>query len=179
MLVLNGQRPWAVPGVVVALLVVSSPWWYPNLAEERARARNSTYAQMYGSQGEAWNRLAELIAGKPATIAYSGNALIFPLFGSQLANRIVYLPIHANDKPGPIQLNGKETIYLQLARQRRAEHDEQHWLEQLRENNVNYLLLVNDPKFAGVEAERNFAAHNPQLLQLIFEQERVWIYAVR
>jgi len=179
LLALLGRQPWAVPSVAVVLLAISSPWWYPNIARERGQTRAPAYARIYGPQGEAWNRLAELTARKPATIAYSGNALVFPLFGPRLANRVVYLPIHAHDKPGPVQLSGNESIYMQLARQRRGEQDEQYWLQQLREYNVNYVFLVNDPKCDGVETERSFAANNPQLLELVFEQETVWIYAVR
>jgi hypothetical protein len=175
----NWRLPWVVPAAVVAGLVVGAPWWYPELSQQRERNRASTYAQYYGSQGEAWNRLAELTVGKPATIAYSGNALIYPLFGSKLANRVVYLPIHPQDQPEPVTLTGTDSIYLQLSRQRRAEGEEKFWLEQLREQGVDYLLLVSDPKLDGVETERRFAAHNPQLLKLKFEQKGVWIYKVQ
>lgn len=176
---LAGRKPWAIPAVVVVLFAIGSPWWYPQLKAQRVLASQSAYARMYGPQGEAWSRLIGLTADRPATIAYSGNALIFPLFGPQLANRVVYLPIHPHDQPAPIQLGRKESIYLQLARQRRTERDEKYWLEQLQKQRVDYLLLVNDPKFGGVEAERTFASHNPDLLHLVYEQDGVWIYAVR
>ena len=68
---------------------------------------------------------------------------------------------------------------MQLSRQRRTQADEKYWLEQLREQEVDYLLLVHDPKFDGVQAEREFAAHNPRLFRLIFEQKDVWTYAVQ
>jgi hypothetical protein len=176
---LAGRKPWAIPAVVVVLFAAGSPWWYPQLKAQRVQASQSAYARMYGPQGKAWSRLIELTADQPATIAYSGNALNFPLFGPQLANRVVYLPIHPRDQPAPIQLGEKESIYLQLARQRRTERDEKFWLEQLRKQQVNYLLLVSDPKFGGVEAERTFASHNPGLLHLVYEQDGVWIYAVK
>lgn len=175
----NWRRPWVVPTAVAVALIVSSPWWYPNLSQKRARGRSSAYAQMYGPQGEAWNHLAELTAEKPATIAYSGNALIYPLFGATHANRVVYLPIHPRDQPSPQTLTKGDTIYLQLSRQRRAQADEKYWLEQLRGQEVDYLLLVRDPKFDGIDIERTFAAHNPRRLRLIFEQKDVWIYAVQ
>jgi hypothetical protein len=175
----NWRLPWVAPAIFAVGLLISAPWWYPELSQQRERNRASTYAQYYGPQGEAWNRLAELTAKKPATIAYSGNALTYPLFGSRLTNRVVYLPIHPQDQPGPVTLTKGNSIYLQLSRQRRAEAEEKFWLEQLREQRVDYVLLVSDPKFDGVEAERRFAAHNPQLLKLKFEQKGVWIYEVQ
>ena len=177
----NWRLPWAAPAAVVVAFVVSSPWWYPDLSQQRAKSRGSAYSQTenYGSLGEAWNRLAELTAAKPATIAYSGNALIYPLLGSGHTNRVVYLRVHRRDQPSPLTLTQGDTIYLQLARQRRAQADEKYWLEQLREQEVDYLLLVHDPKFDGVQAEREFAAHNPRLFRLIFEQKDVWTYAVQ
>jgi hypothetical protein len=175
----NWRLPWVVPAAVTAGLLISAPWWYRELSRQRERNRASTYSQYYGPQGEAWNRLDELTKGKPATIAYSGNALTYPLFGSRLTNRVVYLPIHPQDQPGPVTLTKGNSIYLQLSRQRRREADEKYWLEQLREQEVEYLLLVSDPQFDGVEIERRFAAHNPQLLKLKFEQKGVWIYEVQ
>ncbi|MBC7854093.1 MAG: hypothetical protein IAF94_11710 [Pirellulaceae bacterium] len=177
----NWRLPWAAPAAVVAAFVISSPWWYLDLSQQRAKGRGSAYSQTenYGSLGEAWNRLAELTATKPATIAYSGNALIYPLLGSRHTNRVVYLPIHPQDQPSPLTFTKGETIYRQLARQRRAQADEKYWLEQLREQEVDYLLLVQDPKFDGALVERTFAAHNPRLLRLIFEHKDVWIYALQ
>jgi hypothetical protein len=173
------ERPGMLPAVVAIVLAASSPWWYPDLARERARGRSSAYSQMYGPQGAAWNRIKELTAEKPATIAYSGSPLIYPLFGDRHANRVVYLPIHPQDQPSPVTLTNSPTIYQQLARQRRAQADEQYWLEQLKARQVDYLLLVHDPKLEGVASERTFATHNPGLLKLIFAQSGVWIYAVQ
>jgi len=175
----NGKRPWLIPAAAIFVLIVSSPWWYPDLARLRTHGRSSAYAQMYGPQGDAWNRLADLTTDKPATIAYSGNALIYPLFGSRQANRVVYLSVRPQDQPTPVALTKADTIYGQLARARRAEGDERYWRQQLQDKKVDYLLLVNDPKFDGVQLERTFAAHHPQLLQLIWEQDGVWIYAVQ
>ena len=175
----NWEWPWVMPGAAMGLLIASSPWWYSDLSRQRAQGRGSAYAQMYGPQGEAWNRLEELTTEKPATIAYSGNALIFPLFGSRLANQVVYVPLHPQDQPSPLTLTKNETIYLQLAKARRSAADEKYWLEQLQEQKVDYLLLVQDPKFDGVDFERTFAAHNPEKLRLIFERPDVWIYSVQ
>jgi hypothetical protein len=175
----NEEHTWLIPAATIAVLIFSSPWWYPDLAKQRRQGRDSAYAQMYGSQGEAWNRLADLTANKPATIAYSGNALIYPLFGSKQANRVVYLPVGTQDQPTAVALTKADTIYAQLARARRAEGDEKYWLQRLQDTKVDYLLLVNDPKFDGVELERTFTAHHPQLLNLIWEQDGVWIYAVQ
>ncbi len=174
----NWRLPWAVPAAAAVALVVSSPWWYSELSRQREQGRGSAYVQMYGPLGKAWNILTELTAEKPATIAYSGNALVYPLFGSQLANRVVYIPVHPRDQPQPVTLTGAETIYRQLALQRRGETDEEFWLEQLRAEKVDYLLLASDPKFDSALIEQTFATRYPQLLRLVFEQERVRIYAV-
>ena len=173
------QMPWVAPAAIAAIMTVSSPWWFPATVRERAAARAEVYPHFYKGQGAAWNLLAELTAGKPATVAYSGNAITYPLFGPDLANQVVYLPIHPQDQPNRIELVGGPSIYLQLARERRAQVDEEFWLQQLREKEVDYLFLVDDPALGGVQAERSIAAQHPKLLQLIFEQDNVWIYAVK
>lgn len=175
----NWERPWVIPLVAAAAIIIGSPWWYPDLLREREQSRDSTYAQMYGPLGGAWNQLAELTAKEPATIAYSGTPLIYPLFGSKLANRVVYLPTHPQDQPNPVVLSKETTIYWQLAQARRAAADENYWLSQLQAKDVEFLLLVEDPKFEGVEFEKSIAARHPELLSLIFAQPGVWIYAVQ
>ncbi|MCE9526030.1 MAG: glycosyltransferase family 39 protein [Planctomycetales bacterium] len=43
-----GERPWVIPAATMGVLIISSPWWYTDLARQRAKGRGSAYAQMYG-----------------------------------------------------------------------------------------------------------------------------------
>jgi hypothetical protein len=171
--------PWAVPVAAAAVLAVSSPWWYPDLARERAINRDSNYPQRYGTEGAAWTGFDEYTADKPATIAYAGTSHIYPLFGPKLANRVVYVPIHPEDHPGPVTLTSHRTIYQELAHERRKKSDEGYWLEQLQAGQVDYLLIVRSDKFDDPLIERTFAAKHPELFRQIYHEQDVWVYAVR
>lgn len=175
------KKRWLALAVALAIAIASSPWWHPPLARKRAEARATAYPKpdFYGPQGEAWNHLAELTAGKGATVAYAGNALTYPLFGPRQTNRVVYLPLHPQDRPTPIELTSAPSIYLQLARHRREQVDEEYWLGQLREQNVNFLILVDDPTLGGVQPEQSIAARHPELLPVVFKKEIVTIHAVK
>lgn len=171
--------PWAIPAAASAVIAVSSPWWHPGLARERAVNRNSNYAQRYGFEGAAWTGFDQYTAERPATIAYTGTSHLFPLFGPQLANRVVYLPIHPHDQAGPVTLTDDGEIYRQLARSRRKEADEGYWLEQLKAKEVDYLLVKKDVKFDDPLIEREFAANHPELLRLIYEEKNIWVYEIQ
>lgn len=173
-----GRAIPALPCVVLFVAILSSHWWYAGYLAEREGARRHFYGVVYGPSGEAWNAIEDLTAQQPATIAYSGTALIYPLYGNSLANRVVYLPIHPDDQPHSIELNEAELIYLQLARDRRRQVDEAFWLAQLKEEGIDYLFLVEDPELAGVQAELTIAAQHPQLLVPIFRSEGVHIFKV-
>ncbi len=172
------HRMWVMGAAVLALAAISSLWWYADYARQRAAVRAEYYPEAYAAQGEAWNRIAQITTDRPAVIAYSGTAVVFPLFGTQLKNHLVYLPLHEEDEPRPIELTGGESIYLQLARQRRAKVDQAYWLNQLRENQVDLLYLVDDPAFGGVQAELSIAAAKGQVLQPIFQRDNVYLYQV-
>ena len=174
----RGRLLWLIPVVIIASAAISGPSWYADYAKQRLAVRAQYYSQAYNVQGDAWNEIDKLTAKRSATVAYSGNAMIFPLFGVNLANRVVYLPLSDEDRPQQIELSGNESIYLQLARQRRATVDEAFWIKQLREQQVDFLYLVDEPAFGGVQAELSMAAANPQLLQPIFQQENVSVYKV-
>ena len=174
-----GRRPWVVPAAAAAVLVVTSSWWFPWLAQQRMANRSSNYAARYGGLGAAWTGLDEHTEGKPATIAYTGTSLIYPLFGPKLANRVVYVPIHPHDQPGSIALAKEPDIYRQLAEARRKEADESFWLEQFKQEQVDFLIVVRDRKLDDLLIERTFAAHHPELLRLIYPGQDVWVYVVQ
>jgi hypothetical protein len=181
----NYPQLWAHRGrmrlagvVLFGLAAVRAFWCHADYVKQREAVRAEFYSHAYAVQGDAWNRIAEETANRPATIAYSGSAVVFPLFGAKLQNRLVYLRLDPDDQPQPIELTGSASIYLQLARQRRSKVDEAYWLNQLRENRVDWLYLVDDPALGGVQAELSLAAAHPRMLQPIFQEGNLFLYRV-
>ena len=168
-----------VAGLALVLAAATAWWWYPAYRARRHPVREHLYARYYGPQGEAWNAVERLSrAGRPLTVAYAGTPLTFPLFGSRLANRVVYVPISGEDKPTPVSLKRGDSIYLRLARQRRASADDQFWLDGLRRERVDLICLVNDPNRGGAEPELGMIIRHPDMFEPVFSQEGVHLFRV-
>ncbi|MCA9129071.1 MAG: hypothetical protein KDB22_18415, partial [Planctomycetales bacterium] len=169
---------WMIPASVLLGAAFSAAQWYPVFEQKRREARGEWYPREYSELGRAWNLVDRLTDSKPATIAYSGDALIYPLFGKQLANRLYYIKLHLGDRPQPTQLIADESIYLQLSRQRRKNVDQEYWLEQLRERKVDYLFLRDQASLGGVGPELSIIESSPELFEPIFQQGEVYLFRV-
>ncbi len=168
-----------VAGLALVLAAATGWWWYPAYRARRQPVRQRVYARYYGPQGEAWNVVERLSrAGRPLTVAYAGTPLTFPLFGSRLENRVVYVPVSGDDRPTPVSLRRGDSIYLRLARQRRASTDEKFWLDGLRRRRVDLICLVNDPTRGGAEPELGMIIRHPDMFEPVFSQEGVHLFRV-
>lgn len=140
--------------------------------------RNARYASSYPGLAGAWNLIQEQTAENPGVIAYSGSAVIFPLFGNELQNSVRYIPISENDFPQQIHLSRGDDLYEKLATTRRNSFDRDYWIGQLKKQRVTHLILVNDPQRGGVAAEHQMIQTAPKHFRLLYEQKDVRVYRV-
>jgi hypothetical protein len=165
----------------VAILVAAlGPLWYPAYLAERDQFRPFAYDLVYGPQGRAWNIVEQLTkdhGGK--TIAYAGTAMVLPLFGSRLQNRVCYVPLSRGEKPRPIENPTQDTLGALLARARRNAVDEVYWLEELQRRGVDYLYLSSVEDRGGIEPELKIIADHRDRFVLRFQEGGVYLFAVR
>lgn len=183
------QRAPQLAAALLALGALSSPAWYPPDPEVGDVVRAAAYRRYYDPHGEAWVGIERIAAQNPdeqLTVAYAGSPMTFPLFGPRLANRVVYVPIHPEDRPTAIELQPRPADVLQgywmhqsFARARRAQLDDQHWLAGLTREGVDLLFLASDDFRGGTEQERAMIARHPERFQLLFRRDGVWLYALR
>ena len=140
--------------------------------------RNARYASTYPGLAGAWNLIQEQTAENPSVIAYSGSAVIFPLFGNELQNSVHYIPISENDFPQQIHLSRGDDLYEKLATTRRNSFDRDYWIGQLKKQRVTHLILVNDLQRGGVAAEHQMIQTAPKHFRLLYEQKDVRVYRV-
>jgi hypothetical protein len=168
-----------VTAVASALLV-----WVGSSAAREARqaARAAAYEQHYGSEGRAW----AAVDREPArVVAYAGVSMIFPLFGPRLERRVVYVPISPEDRPRRASMEPDPTrepspvIFLRMAQARRRAIDETFWLEGLRRERVELLLLSDKREFGGTAPERSVVARRPDRFERVFEEGGFTLYRVR
>ena len=168
-----------------ALLAFLGPTWYPSYREQRTELRADRYTTFYPKHGWAWVGIDELSAEQPLTVAYAGTPMIFPLFGPRLQNRVVYVPVSAEDKPQPVDFSDKPAdlppylwAHQGVAVARRRVVDDAFWLEGLREREVDVLYLAADPFRGGIEAELGMIARNPTRFELLHAEGETHVFRV-
>jgi hypothetical protein len=77
-----------------------------------------------------------------------------------------------------VSLQRGDSIYLRLARQRRASTDDQFWLDGLRRQRVDLICLVDDPTRGGAEPELGMIIRHPHMFEPVFSQEGVHLFRV-
>ena len=91
--------------------------------------------------GRGWKALNEL-TGKGARVAYTGRQEYYPLYGSKLKNRVMY-----------ISVNEKEiTPYNKPDGKYREVKDFSAWRNNLKRHNIEYLFIAQ-PVFNNRESE--------------------------
>jgi hypothetical protein len=143
----------------------------------RCRLRGAYFAALYGPQGAAWELVDSLTVVRGVTVAYTGTALTYPLFGCELQNRVVYVPVGRGDRPVPVQLRPGDQLSRRLDEARRGSPDRSYWLEGLRRKGVELLLIVEQAEEATPELE--FVARSPGAFRRLLSRDHVSLFRVR
>jgi len=131
--------------------------WNAYLSDYRD-GRMAVWQSIYPSPGEMWNFAADHIP-PDATIAYSNQFMIYPLYGFDERRRIVYAPVRrgATVSTLPIPHDANETDLNELAaRAANFDPDFSAWRENLSATGAQYLVIgnqTNAPEFAWASAD--------------------------
>ena len=172
---------WAAATGVLAAAVAWAAAGYDGYRAARRQAREQAYEMFYGPEGQAWALTDRLGAEAPdgLTVAYAGTPVIYPLYGSDLANRVVYVPVSPADVPTRIDLKAGQSVYRRLAEARRARFDEAWWLAGLRRRGVDLLYVVDRADIGGAGPELAAAARHAEIFERIFAAGEVAVFRLR
>lgn len=141
------------------------------------------YERTNGDEGQAWTWLHEATREAPATIAYTGTGLAFPLFGERLANRVIYVPV----REGPERLvhEYRERFAKPVGNplERAAEvvrsaPDRVAWMDRIEGYGVKYLLVVGTEQGGEPLLERTWADSAPERFHVELRVGGTTIYRV-
>ncbi|MGH2571077.1 MAG: glycosyltransferase family 39 protein [bacterium] len=192
-------RPGAVPSrtisrhgvAIVAAVVVVGAALGATVQEayeaRRLAAWKRYWSNRYESEGrrhrvdlagiaDAWQRLDELAAGEPVTVAYTGNNLPYPLAGRGLRRRVRFVPLN-DQRAAAFVCWGTEPASLVDGGTASA------WIANLEALGVEWFcafrrLAADDPETA-FPPETEWAEARPERFEKVHENDWARIYRVR
>jgi len=169
---------WAAVAVATAVAIAWAAAGYDGYRAARREMRGLGYERFYGPEGRAWNAIDRLggDAAGGLTVAYAGTPVIYPLYGADLANRVVYVPVSPADAPTRIDLECGQSLYRRLAEARRAGFDEVYWLAGLRRRDVDLLYLVDRADTGGAAPELAAAARHEEIFERLLAEGEVTVF---
>jgi len=120
---------------------------------------------------QAWRHVAEMTRDAPATVAYVGNNLPYPLTGYDLGNRVLFVPRSRDEA-----FTGFDRRHLGPE----GEASMDAWLEHVRALGVEYLVVFRhhreDDPTESLPLEAEWSDENPQMFEMIYENDFARIY---
>lgn len=173
-------RRIAAPALACAAVAaaLTLPLWLPSYQQAREKERFACYEKYYGSFGRVWARVQQLTARGGTTVAYAGTPLILPLFGSQLQNQVVYVPLSPEDRPTAVVLHRGDNVIARLAEARRKTADDDYWLAGLARQGVRLLVLDTKNPAGTALQEQAIIDRHPGRFHLLMENDGVLLLEV-
>jgi len=129
----------------------------------------------YKQQGSLWEFI-EKNSGKGKNIAYVGEFLTYPLYGSRFQNNVFYQSINSVDTPGVYKYSGKINFPEENpSKIYRKKPSLQLWLKGLKEKKINLILIKKDKNYI----ERDWIKENPSLFKLIYSNKFADVYSFK
>jgi hypothetical protein len=180
---LDKSRSTALGCCAAGLLAMGAYVYFDALVIEYARATDAAWSdpRQYGNLGEAWTFLRRISASP--SIAYANTHFVYPLFGFEGTNRVIYVPTrpgveHLNNLPHlPHSVPG-ESLNRAVAEQTVAEADARVWLDNLSRIRPDYLFIAKRGVLPN-PPELRFANGTAELFQPVFENDAARIYRLR
>lgn len=154
----------------LAVLLLASIAWPSYERRYNARQYDEWRALLGGVNelAEAWSWVNQLTHDEPATIAVAGTNEVYPLYGTDLDNRLVTIwPSGELARYGwgePFQLY--------------SEPDEEAWLRQIERQGVDFIYMTENVSFGGWPIERGWITTHPLRFRLIYQNTDVKIWSV-
>jgi hypothetical protein len=167
----------------VTMCALLAFFWTPFLRTYQ-EIKFSRFPHVYPGQGSAWVWLNEQTKAYPAIIAYTGSAFIYPLFGQDLQNSLVYIPIsekgyrflHEMDHRAKFEVDSHQAGTSSFARIVRDQPDMDSWKNRILDARANFLVVQRDIEQNPIESE--WAEKSPGLFRKVFEGGSVTVYQV-
>jgi hypothetical protein len=180
----KGKNKLIAATIAIGLALFVMGFFWHDYQSRRSEARYRIYAKYYCASGKAWGLIEQIrsASGKRLLIAYAGDAVMYPLYGRRLDNKVIYLPLSAGDQPQPVELQpgtgGGEMPEI-LAKARRKKVDAEYWRLQLENSGAEYLYLHDNPSRGGVSQELALIRSQPHRFQKLFAENGVYLFRFR
>jgi hypothetical protein len=155
----------AMAGIVVAM--VAWPFYVADY-DDRRLAEWRAQIQGFSLAPEAWAWLEAETAGGEQVIAVAGTNEVFPLYGLELENRVVTI-WHSGELA---EYGWYEPFVLYGAPDRAA------WLAQIKDAQVNYVVVTENVSFGGWPEERAWMMEAPERFARAFANAEIEIWEV-
>jgi len=180
------KRPltWIAPGIVVFALGFLCILW-PDAVRRYQAAKFQLYPPAWPRYGPGWIWLNESTRARGVTVAYAGNSSIYPLYGQDLQNRVIYVPVQQTPRrywhefpwPDDARLNSLSTARKTIETVCRSHADPDAWLRRLVEMEVTFLVLLREGDTELIEAR--WVEQYRAFFERVFEHDGITIYWVR
>ncbi|MGA3067076.1 MAG: hypothetical protein ABSF29_09540 [Tepidisphaeraceae bacterium] len=168
-----------IPRVTAALAIIAAFFALDLWPDYLAAYRQTTpycYQLRYGPLAELWVEL-DVQAPPDATVAYSNQFMIYPLYGFDHTRRVIYAPLQRNlrlqDLRLPPKLSG-EYISAAVTTAANRTVDRAAWLENLQSAGAQYLVVAS----SGNPPEISLADQDPRHFHPIFINSAGIIYRI-
>jgi hypothetical protein len=171
------KSPGRLLGGAAALIVILLAWsCWSDLVDDYHESWRKIWPYSYGSQGDVWAFVQQSIPAD-ATIAYSNQFMIYPLYGFGLSRHLMYVPVRQGESIAtlrmPPRLSGEQ---ISAAASATANHPmvPHVWMANLQATGAQFLLVGAADDAPEIALARGDPAH----FQRVFANDVAMIYRI-
>jgi hypothetical protein len=133
-----------------------------------------TWKMFYGAKSDLWEFINEN-SQQPKNISYIGDFLIYPFYGNNYQNNILYQSINSVETAPIHKMSMEEKLFSvkDFEKLYRKDFSYQLWRTGLETKKVDWIILKNDRFYL----EKEWIQKNLDSFQMIFSNEFATIYA--
>jgi hypothetical protein len=172
---------WATAALATIVLAGFAYVNWRAYLESYAAGRIESWTGVRGDIAAAWG-VVDRDVPPGSVVAYANTHFVYPLQGSRLANRVVYLPsrrgIHAiRDLPRAAVPLADEQIPAYFAGQAQQQADFEVWADHLKASGADFLFIARSGP--SPPPELAFVARQPAAFELIHDDPAAALYRIR
>jgi hypothetical protein len=173
------RGPWITIACVAGLFLVLLLRWSSYVGEYRA-GRFDYWAAVYEPHAQAWRFVDENVPDT-ATLAYSNQYLIYPLYGFNGRRRVVYVPVRAGETVSSLVLPDRlidSEFYSDSLISANSPAVWGQWRANLRVSGAEYLFVGVDRRAPELGPEVGWAEGDPGEFTKVFANEEAAVYRI-
>jgi len=161
-----------IPACCISIYLV---FWISVFLPVYKFSKFKVWKTFYKQQGSLWEFI-EKNSGKGKNIAYVGEFLTYPLYGSHFQNNVFYQSINSVDTPGVYKYSGKINFPQENPSKIYRKHPSaQLWLKGLKKKKINWLLIKKDKNYI----ERDWIRKYHSIFELIYSNRFADVYSFK